>query len=353
MDRRRAGQRNADRRRFHSTVVGTGAVTYDRAYPFIDNRASRRSGKSATNRVADLSNPILQPWVREELRKVNQRALTEIQLWTPRSGAGRSAFPAGCSIRSGRFVSCKTEKQVVMIWEEDQMVRHVYLTPTGTPPNVKPSWFGESIGHYENGDTLVVDTIGLNTRTFVDSYQTPHTEQLHVVERYRIVEDGKALEVTARVEDPGAFTTPWTALQRYRRNDDAPLAEEVCAENNDKFFNYDNIEADPDSPQAGFLSAVTRFRCRPAARMERCLRRVMRGKPRPRLRRTRIAGPQSGPSIRATVSSIPCRLAHRVRLRRRNALRQVEHAARQRVEEGQHFGGLHHVGVLGVQCRTG
>src|SRR5215470_4263556 len=48
---------------------GPGPITFDRAHPFIDNRASRRSGKSATNRVADLSNPILQPWVREELSK--------------------------------------------------------------------------------------------------------------------------------------------------------------------------------------------------------------------------------------------------------------------------------------------
>jgi hypothetical protein len=74
---------------------------------------------------------------------------------------------------------------VVLVWQEDHMVRHIYLTDKHSP-NVKPSWFGESIGHYENGDTLVVDTIGLNTKTFVDSYQTPHTEQLHVVERYRM-----------------------------------------------------------------------------------------------------------------------------------------------------------------------
>jgi hypothetical protein len=79
----------------------------------------------------------------------------------------------------------QTPKEVVLVWQEDHMVRHIYLTDKHSP-NVKPSWFGESIGHYENGDTLVVDTVGLNTKTFVDSYQTPHTEQLHVVERYRM-----------------------------------------------------------------------------------------------------------------------------------------------------------------------
>src|SRR5262249_57972073 len=93
----------------------------------------------------------------------------------------------------------------------------------------------------------------LNTRTFVDSYQTPHTEQLHVIERWRIVDGGKALEVTAWVDDPGAFTMPWTALQRYKRTDDAPLREEICAENNDRFFSYD-VEPIPPADQPGFCA---------------------------------------------------------------------------------------------------
>jgi hypothetical protein len=217
---------------------GPGPVTYDRAHPYLDNRAARKLGKSSTNRVADLSNPILQPWTREALRKVNERAMSEMMLWTPKERCWPIGVPGWLlyPVRPVRFL--QTPARVVMIWEEDHMVRHVYLTDRHSP-DVKPSWFGESIGHYENGDTLVVDTIGLNTRTFVDSYQTPHTEQLHVVERYRLVDGGKALEATALVEDPGAFTTPWTALQRYRRNDEAPLGEENCAENNARFFDYD------------------------------------------------------------------------------------------------------------------
>jgi len=81
-----------------------------------------------------------------------------------------------------------------------------------------PSWFGESVGRYE-GDTLVVDTVGMNDKTYIDSYRTPHTEKLHVVERFRMIEGGKTLEVKVHVEDPGAFTTPWDAIQRYRRVD--------------------------------------------------------------------------------------------------------------------------------------
>jgi hypothetical protein len=129
-------------------------------------------------------------------------------------------------------------------------VCHVYLTDQHSP-DVKASWFGESIGHYENGDTLVVDTVGLNTRTFVDSFRTPHTEQLHVVERFRIVEGGKALEVNVHVEDAGAFTTPWNAVQRYRRVERGPMGEAVCAENNAKFFDYD-VDPIPQADKPDF-----------------------------------------------------------------------------------------------------
>ena len=67
--------------------------------------------------------------------------------------------------------------------------------------------------------------------------------QLHVVERFRMVDDGKTLEVNVHVEDPGAFTTPWNASQRYRRTADAPMVEETCAEG--MMFNFFNQEAEP------------------------------------------------------------------------------------------------------------
>ena len=229
---------------------GPGPVTFDRAHPFVDNRLARQSGKQPTNRVADLSNPILQPWVREELRKLNARALTETMLWTPKERCWPIGVPGFLLYPVTPVYFVQTPEEVVMIWEEDHMARHVYLTDKHSP-NVTPSWFGESIGHYENGDTLVVDTIGLNTKTFVDSYRTPHTAQLHVVERFRIVDGGKALEVTAHVEDAGAFTMPWTALQRYRRVEQGPLREQVCAENNAGFFNYD-IEPIPTADKPDF-----------------------------------------------------------------------------------------------------
>ena len=117
----------------------------------------------------------------------------------------------------------------------DAQVRRVYMN---VPHSKNPgySWYGESIGHYENGDTLVVDTIGLDDKGPIDRFRTPHTKQLHVVERFHLIEGGNMLEATITVEDPGAFTMAWSARQRYRREPQETMQEAVCAENNVDFF---------------------------------------------------------------------------------------------------------------------
>jgi hypothetical protein len=153
-------------------------------------------------------------------------------------------------------------KEVVMVWQGNHVVRRVHLNVPHSR-EVKPSWFGESVGHYE-GDTLVIDTIGLDKRTFVDGYQTPHTEELHVVERIRMIDGGKGMEVSVTVEDPGAYTMPWSAIQRWRRVepgvaenniplnpvsssvDAGPLIESVCAENPFSYFGDESIPVPRD-----------------------------------------------------------------------------------------------------------
>jgi hypothetical protein len=101
-------------------------------------------------------------------------------------------------------VFLQTPKVVWIVFFGNQQIRRVYMDVPHSE-NPKPSWYGESVGHYE-GDTLVIDTIGLNTRTFVDVYRTPHTEKLHVVEHWHMIDDGKMMEATFTVDDPDAFT---------------------------------------------------------------------------------------------------------------------------------------------------
>jgi hypothetical protein len=229
---------------------GPGPVVSDKDHPYIDNAYATRAGKQPTFHVADLDSPILQPWAREELRKVNSRVLAGESVYTPKERCWPIGVPGWLLYPVTPVFFLQLPKEVVLIWQEDHMVRHIYLTDKHSK-TVKPSWFGESIGHYEGSDTLVVDTIGLNAKTFVDQFRTPHTEKLHVVERYRIIENGNAIEATATVEDPGAFTTPWRGVQHYRRVTQGPLVENNCAENN-IFYAETNVEPIPTADKPDF-----------------------------------------------------------------------------------------------------
>jgi hypothetical protein len=104
-----------------------------------------------------------------------------------------------------------TPTQVWMIWQRDHFARRIDLTDNHSE-NVKPCWFGESIGHYEGGDTLVVDTIGLagGKYHYIDSFRTPHTDNLHVVERFTISRDGRTLTAIGTVKDPTRSTAAHT-----------------------------------------------------------------------------------------------------------------------------------------------
>jgi hypothetical protein len=81
------------------------------------------------------------------------------------------------------------------------------------------------------GDTLVVDTIGISIKSFVDSFRTPHTDKLHVIERYRVIEGGLTLEARIRVEDPDTFVQPWETMVPYRLAQE-PFGENICQEGN-------------------------------------------------------------------------------------------------------------------------
>jgi hypothetical protein len=236
---------------------GPGPVVSDPAYPYRSNT----SGRQPTYRIADVTNPILQPWAAERLKSTNGRVLAGKAPFNARERcwpAGVPGFEVFTLLRPVYFL--QTPTAVVIINEGDNQVRHVYLNVPHSP-NPKPSWYGESVGHYENGDTLVVDTIGLNDKTYIDNYLTPHTARLHVVERFTVSEggedhpsgttaedvprfkatqDSKRLEVSITVEDPGAFTTVWSGTQIYRLEFQGNWDETICAENNVPHFKYEN-----------------------------------------------------------------------------------------------------------------
>jgi hypothetical protein len=151
--------------------------------------------------------------------------------------------------------------KVTILYPFDHQFRQVRLNQRH-PVQVSPSWYGDSVGHYE-GDTLVVDTTGIKIGPFsmIDWYGTPFTKALHVVERYRLIDydatmaaiardatenfqfvnpdngpavdpnyKGKGLQIQVTVDDEGAFRMPWSATVTFRRALDERL-ELVCADN--------------------------------------------------------------------------------------------------------------------------
>jgi hypothetical protein len=245
---------------FMAPPSGPGPVLRDPAHPRVSNDDYRERGAQPTFPMGDANAPVLQPWAREVLRKRNDLVLSGKPAFPRQASCYPAGMPAFLLYPVQPVYFIQSPKEVVMIWQADHQVRRVHLTDKHSP-QVKVSWYGESIGRYE-GDTLVVDTIGIDPRGTIDGFQTPHTDKLHVIERFHLTNGGKTLEVNLHIEDTGAFTTPWNAIQRYRRidanhtEDDSrvprgPLEEAVCAENNGDILN-EGVDPIPQTDRPDF-----------------------------------------------------------------------------------------------------
>jgi hypothetical protein len=170
-------------------------VADDPAHPYVPNGR----GIQPTFRIGDVSNPNLKPWVKEQMKKDNDEVLAGKAAFTARSSCMPAGVPGYMAYGGGDepIYFVQTPKTVLMIYQGNQEVRHIHLDVPHSE-NPKPSWYGESVGHYE-GDTLVIDTIAQNTDTFLDFYRTPHTDKLHVVERWRKIDNGRFIEVVFTV----------------------------------------------------------------------------------------------------------------------------------------------------------
>jgi hypothetical protein len=210
--------------------------------------------------VGDYTNPILKPNAAEIVRKWGDISLTGVVPPTPANQCWPQPVPyifwnLGMQMLQQR-------DQIVMLYDKDHEFRRIRMNQA-QPPRVVPSWHGDSVGHYE-GETLVIDTVGVKVdRPFAmaDVYGTPYTRDLHVVERYRLIDfqatkeaevrsrgenlfvffndsgltpdpdyRGKGLQLEFIVEDEGVFTMPWSATVTYQHAVGV-WPENVCAEN--------------------------------------------------------------------------------------------------------------------------
>lgn len=234
----------------------------------IINR-SRVLGQSNLNEfVGDYTNPILRPQAAEIVKKQGELELKGLVAPNPSNQCLPMSPPY--ILQRQEIQVLQQRNRITIIYAEDQQTRRVRLN-SEHPARVSPSWYGDSIGHFE-GDTLVVDTVGIKVgpHSMVDSYGTPYSEALHLIERYRLIDyeaalaaaerserenrrlapdniaagngvaidanyRGKALQVEFRVEDPNVFTTPWSAITTYWHAS-AEWAERVCAENVEGYY---------------------------------------------------------------------------------------------------------------------
>jgi hypothetical protein len=211
--------------------------------------------------VGDYANPILKPQAAEAVKKHGEISLAGSGYPTP----SNQCWPGGVPYVFWDFLMemFQLPDHITMIYRHGDEVRHIRINEPH-PAQVKPSWYGDSVGHYE-GDTLVIDTVGVKIGPFamVDMYGTPHSPALHVVERYRLVSyeeakgaiernekentqaaggaafdpnyHGKLLQLHFTVEDEGVFTMPWSATITYRPNI-GPWTELICSENRNEYY---------------------------------------------------------------------------------------------------------------------
>ncbi|HYM18606.1 MAG TPA: hypothetical protein VEU06_08590 [Micropepsaceae bacterium] len=229
----------------------------------VTNRSRRPDGVANFGQlVGDYTNPILKPEAAQAVKQHGDISLAGRGYPTP----SNQCWPGGVPYIFWDFLVeiFQRPDHVTMIYRQGGEVRHVRMNEKH-PANPVPSWYGDSVGHYE-GDTLVIDTVGIRIGPFamVDMYGTPHSPALHVVERYRLVDydeakdaidrnakensrggenwgydpqyRGKVLQLHFTVEDPGVFTTPWTSTITYRPAVN-PWPELICAENQHEYYN--------------------------------------------------------------------------------------------------------------------
>jgi hypothetical protein len=256
---------------FELPLSGPGPVTNTlRMRQFLDNDGRPRSRAAKpllvdhpNQLVGDHMNPILKSNATEIVKKSGELELSGKGHPTPWT----ECWPAGVPFifEDVAMQMLQQPEKITIVYSSD--FRQVRMDRPH-PPQVTPSWYGDSVGHYE-GDTLVIDTVGIKAdRPFamLDLYGTPYTKALHVVERYRLLDydatkdalervatknfrlppatigvdvdpdhKGKGLQLHFKVEDEGVFTSPWSATITYRRGLNSrgtdAWSESVCAEN--------------------------------------------------------------------------------------------------------------------------
>jgi hypothetical protein len=152
----------------------------------VTNRSRRNGVSNYDQLVGDYTNPILQPWAAEVVKKHGELSLAGVTYPNPSNQCWPE--PPPFIYKHGQIRMFQQPDRITILYSGDRDIRWVRMNEPHPAP-VTPSWFGDSVGHYE-GDTLVIDTVGIRTdRPFamIDLFGTPYTKALHLVDRYRLI----------------------------------------------------------------------------------------------------------------------------------------------------------------------
>ena len=177
--------------------------------------------------------PGVAPPLKPEYMAILERRIRAKNRGTPEADASTQCLPHGMPrvMESPYPIEIvQTPGRITFLHEVAHNIRRIYLDQPH-PKHVALSFLGNSIGHWE-GDTLVVDTVGLNDRTFIDDEGSSHSTQEHVMERYRKIDSGASLELIMTVEDPVTLEHPYSYRRVFHWRPDVRPQEYVCEENN-------------------------------------------------------------------------------------------------------------------------
>jgi hypothetical protein len=227
----------------------------------------RADGTAEAGRlVGDYNNPILTPFAASVVKQKGELAAAGKGFPNSQDQCRQTAPPFTFAMQLTFEMLPTKEGDITVVYDGDDTVRHIRMNATH-PAKLVPTHMGDSIGHWE-GDTLVVDTVGIKTDRFssVDRFGTPQSDAMHVIERYRVIDGGtakaavdhyeqsegtvggggrngggrnagydpdtrlKGVQLDVTMEDPKVFTQPLTARVTYRRVA-TTWSEGVCADN--------------------------------------------------------------------------------------------------------------------------
>jgi hypothetical protein len=177
--------------------------------------------------------PGVPPPLKPEYLKILERRIRAKNAGKPEADASTQCMPHGMPrlMESPYPIEIvQTEGRVTFLHEVAHNIRRIWLNRPH-PQHPAPTFLGDSVGHWE-GDTLVVDTVGLNDRTFIDDEGSSHSTQEHLIERYTKIDNGNELELIMTVEDPVTLEHPYSYRRIYHWRPDVRPQEYVCEENN-------------------------------------------------------------------------------------------------------------------------